>query len=101
MAFSDTAAYFEARAKTARSADRRDELAEAGKFYRQLATITPTFPIGYKRSSHFADGSNRLEKRAQECMAIAEAMHDPECKDRMMRLARTYEQVSQSLKAAE
>ena len=101
MSFSDTAAYFEARAKTARSDDRRSALAEAGKFYRQLATITPTFPMGYKRPSHFAHASDRLDKRAQECVALAEAMHDAACKDKMMRLARTYEQVSRSLKAAE
>lgn len=105
MAFSDTAAYFEARAKTARSDERRNDLAEAGKFYRQLATITSTFPIGYKRPPDFAPdfacASDRLDKRAQECIAIAEAMHDPVCKDKMMRLARTYEQISRSLKAAE
>ena len=101
MPFSDTAAYFEARAKTARSDERRNALAEAGKFYRQLATITPSFPMGYKRQADFAHASDRLDKRAQECVAIAEAMHDPACKDKMMRLARTYEQVSRSLKAAE
>lgn len=101
MPFSDTAAYFEARAKTARSDERRNDLAEAGKFYRQLATITSTFPIGYKRPPDFASASDRLDRRAQECVAIAEAMHDPVCKDKMMRLARTYEQISRSLKAAE
>jgi hypothetical protein len=97
MSFSDTAAYFEARAKTTRSDERRNGLAEAGKFYRQLATITSTFPIGYKRPPDFACASDRLDKRAQECIALAEAMHDPACKDKMMRLARTYEQISRSL----
>src|SRR5690348_2816604 len=101
MPFSDTAAYFEARAKTARSDERRNGLAEAGKVYRQLATITPTFPMGYKRPNGFAHASDRLDNRAQECAAIAEAMHDPASKGKMMRLARTYEQVSRSLKAPE
>jgi hypothetical protein len=90
MAFSVTAAYFERRAAKAKFEDRRRELAETAKFYRQLANITPTFPVGYTRPA-LGYGADRLDQWAKECRAMADLLPDPECKDRMLRLAHTYD----------
>lgn len=100
MPFSDTASYFECRAKKARSDDQRREFADAAEFYRALAGIIPTFPDGY-RTAALRRSAERLDKRAQECLALADVTRDANCRARLLRLAATYDRVSGSLRAAE
>lgn len=93
--FAATAAYFEAKSKKNRhSDDRRQELADAARFYSALATITPTFPHGYKEPATDIGFASRLNKRAEECRAMAAATRDQECRAKLLRLAQTYERVS-------
>ncbi len=98
--FSDTAAFFEVRAKKARSPDRQSELAHTASFYRALAQITPTFPSGYKPPADIkpngSRNADRLRKWAEECRAIAASMRDANCKAMLERLAQTYEQTAAS-----
>ena len=100
MPFSDTASYFEYRAKKARTDDQRREFADAAEFYRTLAGIIPTFPAGYRTAS-LGRSAERLDNRAQECLALAEVTRDAECRAKLLRLAETYDNVSGSLRAAE
>lgn len=100
MPFSNTAAYFERRAKKARSDDQRRGFVETAGFYRQLAKIIPSFPNGY-RPPTLGYAAENLDKRAQECLALAEVTRDADCRNKLLRLAQTYDKVSASLRAAE
>ncbi len=100
MSFANTAAYFERRAKKARSDDQRENFLETAIFYRELAKIIPTFPDGY-RPPAFRQTAVRTDGRAQECIALAEVMHDSACRASLLRLAETYEKVSGFPRAAE
>ena len=100
MPFANTAAYFEHRAKHARTHAQRHQYAEAASFYRELANITPSFPPGYK-GAKLPDMAEQMDHRAAECLAMAEVMRDEVCKGRMLRLARMYADLSESLRAAE
>ena len=95
--FSNTAAYFEARAKKAKSQDRRQQFFDAARFYEELGQITPEFPEGCKQperlSANASLRADRLRDRAEECRAIADSMQDESCKAKLLRLADTYEQV--------
>jgi hypothetical protein len=93
--FSDTAEYFESRAKRERSEERRKHFLETAEFYRALAQITPTFPPGYEPPT-LAKLADRMSRRAEQCRAIAATMQDPECKAKLLRLADAYEQASRS-----
>ena len=95
--FSDTAVFFEARVKKARSSERQKQLADAAKFYRELATIVPNFPIGYKppRPSKvdYVVFSDRRQERAEMCRAIANVAPDLNSRCSLLRLAETYDQI--------
>lgn len=87
MGFAQTAAYFDARAKTARDPMDAERFAEVAGFYRRLARITPGFPP-------HVNGARRWKSRAEECRTIAEHLTDPLCRVQMMRLADTYDGLS-------
>ena len=98
--FADTAAYLEAKAKKARSPERRQEFREAANLYRMLHRIVPMLPPGYKeRTPGKLQGSlraDRLSRRAEECRTLAATMKDPDCRATLTRLADTYEQAAAS-----
>lgn len=86
--FSDTADFFAARAKKAKSGDKRQDLFETARFYRALATIVPTFPPKYRGPKPSTDP---WHDRAEICRALAEAVDNPEIGRRLLALAGTYE----------
>ncbi len=86
MAFANTAAYFQRRAGMARSAERRQELTDAARFYRELAAILPAFPRGYASPQTRTD----LDARAELCLALAKAVVDPDARAKLLRLAERY-----------
>ena len=100
MPFANTAAYFEHRAKHARTRAQRHQYAEAASFYRELANITPSFPPGYQ-GAKLPEMGEQMDHRASLCLAMADLIRDEECKHRMLRLARRYAELSETLIAAE
>jgi hypothetical protein len=98
--FANTSAYFERRVKHARTRAQRKQYAEAASFYRELANITPSFPPGYQ-GAKLPEIGQQIDHRAALCLAMAILMRDEECKHRMLRLARTYAELSETLIAAE
>ena len=100
MPFANTAAYFEHKAKRAYTDAQRQHYAEAARFYRDLANITPSFPPGYQ-GAKLPEMGEQMDHRAALCLAMADVMRDEECKHRMLRLARTYAELSETLIAAE
>ena len=100
--FAETAAYFESRSKRSRSTEKRQELEETAKFYRTLASVTPTFPVGYKVPApvkpNGSPQADRLYQRAEECRALAEGMRVQSCREILIRLALTYEDTASRLK---
>jgi len=92
--FSETAAYFDLRAKKARDGQDQQRFLETAGFYRALARITPALPLGYKPPQSKPNGSPRADRwraRADECRAIAQGMRDESCRAMLARLAETYE----------
>jgi hypothetical protein len=88
-------ALFEDRAKRERNdQERKEHLRETACFYRRLATITPTFPQGYRTNSKATPKSDRWAARAEECRAIADCLTDSECREQMMGLADTYDRLA-------
>ena len=100
MPFANTAAYFEDKVKRACTHAQRQHYAEAARFYRDLANITPSFPPGYQ-GAKLPEVGEQMDRRAALCLAMAILMRDEECKHRMLRLARTYAELSETLIAAE
>lgn len=96
--FADTAAYFDAKAKKARTSGDQRRFAGTAGFYRTLARITPTFPHGYTAPRIKPNGSpraDRLRSRAEECRAMAAAIRDVNCRAVLGRLADSYEAMAQ------
>ncbi len=99
--FSETAAYFESKAKKARAAYDQQRFGDAATFYRTLAQITPSLPAGYTSRQVEPNGSpaaDRLRARAEECRAIAEVTRDPTCRAKLIRLADSYEAMAAGVK---
>ena len=96
MPFANTAAYFEHKAKRAYTRAQRQHYAEAARFYRDLANITPSFPPGYQ-GAKLPEMGEQMDPRAALCLAMADLMRDEECKHRMLQLARTYAEFSETL----
>src|SRR5690349_15786168 len=90
MPFADTAAYFENRASHARPNERRQELAESARFYRELANITPSFPPGYK-GAKLPETADRTTERRRSLRWLT-LFETSSAKQRMLRLARRYAQ---------
>jgi len=86
--FKDTAEYFRTRGQKSRDYDQRQRFLDQARFYRQLADIVPTFPVGYKEPRFTGD---HFRNRAEECRAIADSFRDPECKRRLLDLANQYD----------
>jgi len=93
MGFATTASYFEERAAKARHPSSRELFKEAASFYRQLANVAPGFPPGWdprKVRLHL----DPWRSRAEECRTMAELFSDATCRERMMRLADTYDRLA-------
>lgn len=53
---------------------------------------SPTFPGGY--TQYFDATATHLDNRAEECRALAAAVTDGDCRAKLLRLAETYQNVS-------
>ena len=93
MGFANTASYFEDRARKARDPDARKRHEDAAAFYRQLASIAPKAPRGWDPRKVKLD-PDPWRSRAEECRSMAEYFHEPDCRERMMRLADTYDRLA-------
>src|SRR5690348_17665986 len=80
MPFADTAAYFEHKAKRACTHAQRQHYAQAARFYRELANITPSFPPSYQ-GAKLPEMSEQMDHRAALCLAMADVMQDDGCKE--------------------
>lgn len=89
--FKASAAYFEARAASARTLVERKQMQEWAAFYLDLAAIVPTFPAGFKRPLY---SGNHFRKRGIECAALADSMSDGEPRAMMMAMAQQYERLA-------
>ena len=88
-----TAVYFEWLAqKDTRDYDRRQRLVEVAGFYRSpLAGIIPAMPTQYKiKVEPSLTRAKRWHARAEECRTLAARFTDPTCRERLTRLAQTY-----------
>ena len=91
--FASTADFLEAHARKEREAERRQRLLEAAGFYRSLAEIIPGIPAGYK-SNGARPALSRAERwvaRAEQCRTLADHLHDPDCRAKLIGLAETCE----------
>src|SRR5215510_657940 len=95
MCFAQTASYFEARARRARIPFVAEQFKDAASFYRQLASIAPTYPSRWDPRK-VRRGGDRWQMRAEECRTLAEHFTDPTCREKMMRLAETYDGLAQA-----
>jgi hypothetical protein len=94
--FASSAGYFEQRALRARDDNERQRLLEVAEFYRSLARIAPSLPHGFKPNGTMPANARlqRWEARAEECRVLAEHFKDPECRQRLVRLAETYDKLA-------
>jgi hypothetical protein len=93
--FSDIAADYALQADGERDQNRRADFQEAAHFYGALAQIIPTFPGGY--TQYFDAAATNLDNRAEECRAMAAVVGDAECQAKLLRLAKTYQKVSDAV----
>lgn len=89
MGFTQTAGYFEARAKRARNADDQRRFWDEASFYKKLATISPSFPPG-------CSGATPWSSKADVCRTIAHHLEEPGGRDQMLWLADSYDALSQA-----
>lgn len=94
--FSDVAADYALKADAERDLNRRADLQDAAHFYGALAQIIPTFPGGY--TQYFDAAASNLDNRAEECRAMAAVLGDAECRAKLLRLANTYQKVSDGVR---
>lgn len=93
FSFSDAAAYFEFQMQREEDESRQADLDDAARFYRELAGIIPSFPIGYYGA--FWDVRVGLDSRAEQCTSLAAVVRDPECRAHLERLAGTYRRAAE------
>jgi hypothetical protein len=94
--FRSTAVYFEWLAqKETRDYDRRQRLLEVARFYRSLAGIIPAMPTQYKiKVGPSLTLAERFRARAEECRTLADCFTDPTCRERLTRLAQSYDRMA-------
>jgi hypothetical protein len=94
--FSNSAKYFEQRALRARDENERQRLLEVAEFYRSLARVVPALPRGFELNGAGPPNSRiqRWEARAEECRVLAEHFKDPQCRQQLVRLAETYDELA-------
>jgi len=94
--FASSAGYFEQRALRARDESERQRLLEVAEFYRSLARIAPALPSGFKLNG-YGPANARLQRwqaRAEECRVLADHFKDPHCREQLVRLAETYDELA-------
>ena len=96
MSFAKTAAHFADRAKKTTNEDEQKRYLDAARYYKALADIIPDFPRGYVPSkiSH----AGRWQACAEECRTIADCLHDPVRRERLLQLAETYDKMDRAEK---
>jgi hypothetical protein len=94
--FASTAGYFEKRAERARDDNERRRLLEVAAFYRSLAEVVPGLPPGFRLNGTTPPNLRvqRWQARAEECRTLAEQFNDPRCRQQLVRLAATYDQLA-------
>ena len=90
--FKETAEFFELRAAKAKDELTRKRYTENAAFYRALAAIVSTLPMGF--SIPGATNANSWLNRADICRMLAEAYKDPTCCRQLMDLAATCERLA-------
>jgi hypothetical protein len=98
LSFSDAAAYFELQLQREEDEGRQAKFDDAARFYRELAEIMPSFPIGYYGA--FWDTRAGLGSRAEQCRSLAAVVRDPERQAKLLRLAVTYRSAAEIRRAA-
>lgn len=98
LTFSEAAAYFELQVQREEDETRQAEFDDAARFYRELADIMPSFPIGYY--GPFWDIKAGLGTRAEQCRSLAAVVRDPERQRKLLRLARIYQSAAEMRRAA-
>jgi hypothetical protein len=93
LSFSDAAAYFEVQVQREGDESRQAEFDDAARFYRELAEIMPSFPIGYYGT--FWDARAGLDSRAEQCRSLAAVVRDAERQAKLLRLAGTYRRAAE------
>jgi hypothetical protein len=95
--FARAASYFEDRARRATRVLERNRLLEAAHFYRSLSTIIPSMPTGLRWNEIESTDAKwrRWNNRAEVCRTLAELFPDPDCRERLLRLAQTYNDMAE------